>query len=56
MSDNCCNSKNVINGIKCSVTDCAYNTDKKCTAGEIHVGPQSATTTSETDCETFKLR
>ena len=54
MSD--CNSDKVISGIHCDVSDCAYNCGCKCTAGEIHVGPQSATSTSETDCETFRLK
>ena len=53
MNDNC-NSNKVIHGINCAVTDCVYNCEKNCTAGEIHVGPQNAATTSETDCQTFK--
>lgn len=55
MGENC-NSNNVIHGINCTVSDCVHNCDKKCTAGEINVGPQNASTTSETDCQTFKLR
>lgn len=55
MNDNC-NTEKVIHGIKCEVTDCVYNCDKKCSAGEIQVGPQNASTTAETDCQTFKLR
>lgn len=51
-----CHKDNVISGIKCSVSDCVYNCDTKCTAGTIHVGPQSATTTSETDCQTFERK
>lgn len=54
--ENNCNHSNVIHGIDCSACDCIYNCDNKCTAGEIHVGPKSATTVSETDCQTFKLR
>lgn len=54
MSD--CHHDKVINGIRCDVSDCLYNCASKCTAGEIHVGPQNATTTSETDCQTFELK
>lgn len=54
MSD--CNSEKVISGIRCDVSDCVHNCNSKCTAGEIHVGPKNATTTSETDCETFRLK
>ena len=55
---NNCNPKsgNEICGICCHVSDCQYNDNKKCMAGHINVGPSSATTTSETDCETFKAR
>ncbi len=56
MQNNNTQSGNEICGICCHVTDCKYNDDKRCMAGHINVGPSSATTTSETDCETFKAR
>ena len=57
MQNNCnTNPNKEISGICCHVTDCQYNSDKKCMAGHINVGPSSATSTSETDCETFKAR
>ena len=40
--------------IVCHVKECAYNQNNKyCTADAIHVGPQSATCTDDTVCETF---
>ncbi len=56
MQNNNTQPGNEICGISCQVTDCQYNDNKKCMAGHINVGPSSATTTSETDCETFKAR
>jgi hypothetical protein len=53
---NCCNNnKNVIKGITCDVTNCAYNqADGKCCAGHIKVGPEQAHASRETLCTTFK--
>lgn len=46
---------NEIKGIKCEVKNCKYH-DKSnnCHAGTITVGNQSATTVSDTACETFE--
>lgn len=42
--------------IKCEVKNCVYQApDKKCTAGEIEIGPRNATDVSETACITFEL-
>lgn len=46
-----------IEHISCEVTNCVYNCDKKyCTASAIKVGPQFASTTSETNCGTFQAK
>jgi len=54
-----CNSKDYgckhIKGIKCDVKNCYYhNAETFCTAEQISVGPQSADTSGETLCATFK--
>ncbi len=48
-------SQNHLRGVKCDVVNCIYN-DKheKCTANQIRVGPQYASTSDETICDTFK--
>ena len=52
--ENGCGCKH-IKGIKCNVKNCYYHDcDTYCTAGEIAVGPQSANTSGETLCATFK--
>ncbi len=49
------NTDKHIHGIKCDVTNCQYNSgSEKCSANEIKVGPQYATTSSDTICATFK--
>lgn len=46
---------NEIKGISCEVKNCVYHDmSNNCTAGHITVGSKSATTSSETTCETFK--
>ena len=53
----CCGSKEVIKGITCDVKNCQYHdSDNKCMAGHIIVGPGSASTSSETLCATFKTK
>ena len=39
--------------IECEVTNCAYNQNKVCTAGSIHVGKSHSSKPVETECETF---
>lgn len=47
--------KNEIKGISCEVKNCVYHdTSDNCTAGHIKVGNKSATTQTETACETFE--
>lgn len=41
--------------ILCDVTNCVYNDDNQnCTAKEIKVGPQYASSSADTLCATFK--
>ncbi|MCL2579243.1 MAG: DUF1540 domain-containing protein [Oscillospiraceae bacterium] len=41
--------------IVCDVTNCAYNNDQRhCTANQIKVGPQYASSSADTICVTFK--
>ena len=41
--------------IKCDVTNCVYNEGQKyCTAKQIKVGPQFASSSADTICVTFK--
>ena len=42
------------NGIVCDVTNCTYNDHKTCTAKQIKVGPQYASSSADTVCVTFK--
>lgn len=43
--------------IVCEVGNCIYNCDKKyCSATSIKVGPQFASSTTETNCATFQAR
>ena len=52
--ENGCGCKH-IKGIKCNVKNCYYHDcDTYCTANEIAVGPQSAHSSGETLCATFK--
>lgn len=44
-----------IKGITCEVKSCVYHdSDSRCTADHIAVGPAFATTSSDTVCVTFK--
>jgi len=44
-----------IDGIRCEVSNCVYHdTSDCCGAGEIQVGPQAASTSSDTTCTTFQ--
>ena len=44
-------------GVKCDVKNCVYHSgDKYCTAKCIAVGPQSAQTSADTICSTFKQK
>lgn len=48
----CCDH---IRGIDCSVQNCVHHADKNyCTAEEIQVGPNRATSSCDTACATFK--
>ena len=41
--------------IHCGVTNCVYNEDQKyCSAKQIKVGPQFASSSADTICVTFK--
>ncbi|MDR2909597.1 MAG: DUF1540 domain-containing protein [Oscillospiraceae bacterium] len=42
------------NSIQCEVNNCAYNDQKQCTAKQIKVGPQYASSSDDTVCVTFK--
>lgn len=42
--------------LKCSVVTCMYNDDHLCAKGDIMIGGQTATTSNETRCESFKER
>lgn len=49
--------KECIPGIECSVTNCAYNGEKRnCFADKINVGPVNAEHEDETKCATFKCK
>jgi hypothetical protein len=49
--------KEHIKGIRCDVKNCVYHdSETYCTAGQIAVGPSSATTGADTLCATFKER
>ncbi len=49
-------NKDVIEGITCTVDNCAYNCSESncCCAGSIDVGPHSAKAKADTICATFK--
>ena len=49
------NPNNKDSRIICDVTNCVYNNEKKlCTAQQIKVGPQYASSSADTICVTFK--
>lgn len=41
--------------LNCSAMSCAYNSDKKCTKGDILVGGREAACANETCCESFSV-
>lgn len=45
-----------LRGVACSVKNCIYNDDCRCTALKINVGPGYATSCTDTVCATFKAR
>lgn len=47
---------NCISGIVCDAIKCTYNDSKKCTASHIVVGSSDASTSRETECNTFRQR
>ncbi len=47
--------ENEIKGISCEAKNCVYHDSTNCcTAGHIKVGTQTATTNTETNCQTFE--
>ncbi|MEW8973917.1 MAG: DUF1540 domain-containing protein [Tissierellaceae bacterium] len=49
------NKKEVIQGVKCVVNTCHYHhPGDLCSAGTIEISPRNASSTEETDCNTFK--
>ncbi len=55
MHENKLSSSDYLRGVKCDVTNCIYNDkSEKCTANQIKVGPQYATSSDDTVCDTFK--
>ncbi len=45
----------ITEGVKCVVNTCHYyKTGDLCTAGQIEIQPRNASSSSETDCATFK--
>ena len=52
-----CDMSKHIDGIKCDVKNCVYHSGKnECCAGCISVGPQSAKSSTDTVCVTFKAK
>lgn len=44
-----------IEGVKCVVSNCHYHSEgNKCSANKIEIAPKNASTSEETDCNTFK--
>lgn len=55
MNDNKQGQSQTTGRIVCDVTNCVYNNDQRhCTANEIKVGPQYASSSADTLCVTFK--
>ena len=55
--DKACNCNDIIRGIKCSFSNCAYHTaDDQCGAGHINVGPSNAQVENDTKCATFEAK
>jgi len=54
-SDNRTSDTNKDSRIVCDVTNCVYNNERKlCTAKQIKVGPQYASSSADTICVTFR--
>lgn len=48
-------SKQRINHLSCAVETCIYNNQKnECTAHDVKIGPQFATTSNDTACQTYQ--
>lgn len=48
-------NNSTLSGVNCTVSECHYHTkDDRCSAESIMVNGNSATTSRETECETFK--
>lgn len=47
---------NVGHSIRCTVSKCYYNLDNTCTSDYIQVYGPNANTSTETECETFKVK
>lgn len=48
------NNKEIIAGVKCVVNTCHYHhPGDLCSAGTIEIAPRNASSTDETDCNTF---
>lgn len=41
--------------IKCEAEKCVYNSDLRCTAGQVNIDGACASHYEETECETFKM-
>lgn len=52
------NANDHLSGVACDAHNCVYNDGScdRCTAQEIRVGTTSAVTSSETICDTFRLK
>ena len=50
-------NSNKIDGVSCNAKHCIYNREGNvCDAGKIAIGTNSATSSSETNCATFKCK
>lgn len=56
--DKCMNgSCDIVKGIMCSCEKCTYHSmDNRCHADNVQIGPESAHSSSETVCRTFKCK
>ncbi len=43
-----------ISGISCAVKNCEHNCENRCYAQNVTIGPQFASCSGETVCDTFK--
>ena len=50
------NNKDVIADVDCSVKNCVYNAQGKCSADNISINCKTAVTEGETSCHTFELK